>query len=276
MNQPVMTLLPMSEIDYDEEFNCRGHIIPMDVIDLAKDIEKHGLLQPVVVTEYTPEEVTKKGFKYRLIAGFRRYTAHRVIKREEIMATVRPPMDELNARATNLAENLQRKDLTILQEAQAIRRFLDLGLSENQTGELLGMSKGWVQVRFLLLKLPDDIQQEIGVGMFSQRQIRDVYTHYNKSGREGAVEAIKCIKDKKLRGFSDARAKPKNPKKSKRIRKRPEMFEMMTHLQETVGNGLHTRVLAWCAGEIATGELYGSVAAYDAKFGDGTYTAPSE
>ena len=78
--------LPISKIHADEEFNCRGPISPMEVMDLAESIREKGLLQPVVVMEYDQAEKERTGYDYLLIAGYRRYTAKVKILRHETIA----------------------------------------------------------------------------------------------------------------------------------------------------------------------------------------------
>lgn len=274
VDNPVMDL-PMAEIHFDQEFNCRGAIIPFEVNDLAKNIEKTGLLQPVVVMVYSAEKQTATGFKYLLIAGYRRFFAHKVLNRTIIRATVRPTLSEIDARAINLAENFERKDLNILQEARAIKKLADLGLSEDQAAEVIGKSRGWVQVRFILLKLPNDIQEACATGIYNQLQVRDIYTHYKNSGLDAAYEAMRTIKDAKLKEGKTIRLKKKTNPNTKRQRARAEIFEMMSHLKESIGQGLHNRCLAWAAGEISDLELYHSVKLWDEQNGTGNYVIPA-
>jgi ParB family chromosome partitioning protein len=268
--------VPLAEVHYDQDFNCRGEIIPMDVVDLAKDIEVNGLLQPVLVSEYSDADKAKYRFKYLLIAGYRRFMAHKILKKLTIQASVKPTMPREDAQLLNLSENLQRKDLNILQEAHALKKLADSGITEQTAAERLGMSRGWVQIRYMLLKLPEDIQEECASGILNQTQIRDVYTHYTYRGKDAAEEAIRLIKDAKLRSGKSIRLQKKrkiNPA-SKKPRNREEVFEMMEHLQSTIGNGLWTRTLAWSAGEISDIEMFASIKEHDDRFGDGDYVVP--
>jgi len=72
MSDDKFVQMPMSDIYVDEDFNCRKRITPIDVVDLAKDIKKNGLLQPVIVSIQSDEQQAENGKSYRLIAGFRR------------------------------------------------------------------------------------------------------------------------------------------------------------------------------------------------------------
>lgn len=249
--------IPISEIHADETFNCRGPIRPMDVVDLAKDIAQKGLIQPVTIAPYSAEDALKMGKKFRLLAGFRRYTAHRVNKMETIAAIIRVDMmDEAQARIFNLAENLQRTDLTIAQEAQTLKKLKDLGVNEFETAERIGKSRGWVQIRYMLLGLPVEIQKEVEAGFITQTNIRELYAIYNTAGESSCFEAARQLKDAKIKGQKGMSVNPnkKNPT-AKRIRTRPEMFSLMDSIQKNVGNNFATRCLAWTSGEISTVEL---------------------
>lgn len=279
ISQTSIELIPMEEIHDDKEFNCRGHIAPIDVVDLAKDIAENGLIQPVTVMEYSDEDKQRTGKKYLLIAGYRRYLSFQINKQPAIPAIVRNDItDEAHAKLLNLSENLKRKDLDILQEAKAIERLKELGFTEAMTAEKLGMSRGWVQIRFMVLKLPEVVQQEIAAGFLSQTQIRQAYTNFRRGGKEACFESVRKMKDARLKGEKTVRiGREKDAQKereSKRNRKRNEIFELMDHIRPAIGNGLHTRCLAWCAGEISTQELYSSIKAYADANGI-SYTIPT-
>ena len=263
----VQVPIPLSDIHYDEDFNCRGRIAPIDVIDLAKDIRVRGQLQAVLLSPYSEEDQVKTGFKYRLIAGYRRFTAHQVLSQGrdgdpqflKIDCVVREDMqDEAEARFLNLAENIQRKDLNIAQEAKALSKLEALGVGESDAAARLGKSRGWIQVRYMLLRLPEDIQIQVAAGLITQTNIRDLYSIYNTSGLDATYEAVKKLKDAKAAGRKGIRVKPK-AKNSKRIRSRSELFGLQDHIRGQFGNGPMTVILAWCAGEIDDSELHATL-----------------
>jgi ParB/RepB/Spo0J family partition protein len=258
----VEIMLP--EIHADDSFNCRGQIVPIDVVDLAKDIEIRGLIQPVTVAPYSAEQQKETGYKYRLIAGFRRYTAHKVLGLPAIDSIVREDMtDEATARFFNLSENIQRQDLTILQEARALRRLKELGVSEHNAAEKLNKSRGWIQIRYMLLSLPVPVQKEVDAGFINQTQIRELFTLFKYGNEEKLYDAVRTIKEAKLRGRGDITVNPNKKKPTaKRHRKRAEIFDLMDHIQANIGNGLWTRCLAWAAGEISDIDLYESIAVH--------------
>ena len=273
MNQ--IEMIKISDIHADEDFNSRGKIIPMDVIDLAKDIERVGLIQPVVVMQYNEEQQAKIGCKYKLLAGFRRRYAHIVLKREEIPAIIHDYLCDADATVFNLSENLNRADLTILQEARAIRRLSTYAYNEEQIGSKIGKSRGWVQVRLMLLQLPEDVQKDVETGFINQTQIRELYSIYRSAGKDAVYTAAKKIKDARLQGRRGTIVDPRKLKKdAKRIRTKVEIVIMLEHIYDSIGPGLYTRTLAWCGGEISDSDLYDSIKEFADKSGK-VYTKPA-
>ena len=268
--------IPLSEIHADEEFNCRGKILPIDVVDLARDIQAHGLIQPVMIRPYDAEKQAKTGCKYLLIMGYRRYKAHLINETETIDAIINEDItDEVHCRVLNLSENLKRKDLNILQEALAISKLKYLGIGRRETAKQLGMSEGWVQLRFMLLDLPEEIQEEVAAGYIVSNQIRDLYSVYRNRGKEQCYELACRYKDAKIKGIP-IQLNPNRMKKSvKHHRKRGEIFVMQQHIQEIVGNSFATRCLAWASGEITNGSLYDDIGEI-AKVQGKDYTPPED
>lgn len=251
--------IPLNEIYADDDFNCRGgKIAPIDVVDLAKSIEQRGgLIQPVSISTL-PEDHPKlqEGYKYRLLAGFRRYKAHQVLKWDKIEAILREDLSEDDAIFFNVSENLDRKDLTFSQEATVVRRLMDRNHTEDEIAKKIGKSRGWVQIRTMFNKLPTEVQTEIEADRIGQGSIRDLYTIQRNGKKEDVLDAAKSLKEAKAAGRkAKVEAKRKGSATQKKIRTRQEMFDLMSHLRQSFGNGLHTRVLAWCAGEISNGEL---------------------
>ncbi len=237
--------LKVSEIFADHAFNCRGRIAPIEVVDLAKSIEQHELLEPITVQPWdkTP------GKKYRIVMGHRRFLAHQVLQREEIRCFVKSGLSETDARTLNLIENISRSDLNLLQEAKALEYYKQIGLTMDETAAITNQSKGWVQTRYMVLEFPEDIQMEIAAGFLNQTQIRDI----SGLSRERQYEAIKDIKMRREKG--DKSPVKYNPPKKKGTTKRPrskvEMIEMLGMVMDSVGPCFGTRCLAWTCGEIS-------------------------
>ena len=281
--QPNVQLVPLEDIhDSEEGFNSRGEAVsPLDVVELAKDIELNGLLQPVVVAPYEEHDVVRTGKKYKLIMGFRRVAAFKlVLQRDVISAMVKDtPVDELHARLMNLSENLQRRNLNILQEAKAVEKLYGLGLTVDQVANQLGMSYGWTQIRHMLMCLPEDVQQEAAIGTIKQTNIRNLFTAMRNDGEEFMYTKLKEIKTAKIRGEKKSKDKdidlmsPRKARTTKMHRSRGQIFSMMEHIQDSVGVGFHTRCLAWAAGEVTDEELYVDIREYATDSGI-SYTIP--
>ena len=249
-------MVPMSEIYADPEFNCRGIIAPMDVADLAKDIKENELQFPIAVQPATDVEGVPSQYKYRLVAGHRRHKAFQILRYDTIPAMVKQGLSEVQARVYNLSENLQRKELDILQEAKALKKLKALGLVQEAAAKAIGRTRSWVQVRYNLLELPEVIQKEAAAGLLNQSQIKQLYSLKTDEER---YEAVRRIKDAKLKGegsISVAKPPQEDPYKKKR-RQKNEILEMIKHIGgQGPGYGLSTRTLAWAAGEISSAELY--------------------
>jgi len=115
------------------------------IAELAKSIKESGLLQPVICRPLTAG-------KYELLAGARRYHACKSLKAETIMAIVRD-LDDKSAIEITVLENLQREDLSPLEEARGVNELLTSGHDVAVIADNLGKSKGWVYRRAKLVDL---------------------------------------------------------------------------------------------------------------------------
>jgi hypothetical protein len=153
--------------------------------------------------------------------------------------------------------------LNIVQEAKAIEHLYKLGLSEALVCERLGMPRGWVQIRFMLLKLPTPVQEEVRAGTVNQSEVRQLYT-IHKTGNQAALEeAIRGIKDAKSRGVD----KPRNVlpmemrKQQKKIATKQEQEEMLIYLANIGLSGFATKCLAWASGNISLDQFFAAIKA---------------
>ena len=241
--------IPVKEIHADPDFNCRGYISPTDVVELARDIEEHGLQQPIVVT---PANTDKHN--YKIICGHRRHKAHEVLAWTHIECIVRTGLTQTQALILNIGENIHRKDLNILQEAKAIERLKLEGFSVPETAKQLGKAPTWVYVRFDLLELPPEIQEAAAAGMIKQNQIRELV---KLPGRKAQLEAAKKIKDARVKGEKTPEIiKKKRDLFKKKSRDKNEILRMIEHIDDVIGMNFGTRCLAWGSGEIADLDLF--------------------
>ena len=263
-----VVLLPIEDVWADSDFNCRGAISAIDVHELASDIDKNGLIQPVTVAPLTPEQSAdceaKSGRlrRFRLIAGYRRHTSMKVLQKSHIPCIIREDMqDEKKARLFNLSENLHRKDLDILQEVSALRPLREeQGLTEADAAKELGRSRGWVQIRYMMMAMPEEINNEIAAYKLTNKQVRNLYSIYGTAGIDSTITALKTMKDGKAKGRTvliNANHKDTN---KPRLRSRSDILGLLDHLGSCgIPVGIHNRSLAWAAGEISDGELHRSL-----------------
>lgn len=276
-----VNLIPVSEIYSDDEFNCRGAILPIDVHDLAQDIQNIKLQSPITLQPAADvtDSAMPPGKNYRIIAGHRRFKAWCVLQKSwepgdpaqgkvawdaskgnpfnSIPAMLKTGLDPIQARVINLGENLKRKDLNLLQEARAIDHLHKAGVPRDHVAEMIGKSSGWVQTRYYVLCFPEDIQQQCAAGIINQNQIKQLYSHRNDTDKLYA--AVRQIKEAKAKGENAGHVgeRKKQATTVKKERKKKECLQMLEFVAKTpIGYGLATRALAWAAGEIPTNELF--------------------
>ncbi|PID45873.1 MAG: chromosome partitioning protein ParB [Proteobacteria bacterium] len=128
------------------EYQPRTSMDPAGLQELAESIKTQGVIQPVVVRRLDDG-------RYELIAGERRWRAAQIAGLHELPALVRKISDQ-TAAAMSLIENIQREDLSPLEEAQAMNRLiLEFGLTHQQTAESVGRSRSAITNTLRLLEL---------------------------------------------------------------------------------------------------------------------------
>lgn len=127
--------------------------------ELSASIKEHGILQPVILR--------KKGVTYEIVVGERRFRAAILAGLNEIPAVVRVLSDEETMELAIL-ENLQREDLTPIEEAEAYHHLMDnLGLTQEQLASRLGKSRPHIANHVRLLALPEKVRNYISDGKLS-------------------------------------------------------------------------------------------------------------
>jgi ParB family chromosome partitioning protein len=144
---PLDRILPnpaQPRLSYEEE----------SLTELADSIREHGVLQPILVRPV--------GSQFELIAGERRWRASRLAGRDAIPAIV-VEFDEQTALEVSIIENLQREDVSPLEEAAMFSKMTDLGYSVRQLAQKIGKDKGYVENRMRLADAPPDIRELVSV-----------------------------------------------------------------------------------------------------------------
>lgn len=142
----------------------RRRFDPEGLQELAASIAAYGILQPLTVRQ--------QGGVYQLVAGERRWRAARIAGLRQVPCLL-ARVDEEDAALLALIENLQRRDLDYMEEAEAIARLLRrYGLSQQQAAEKLGRSQSAVANKLRLLKLPREVLEILRDGGASERHAR--------------------------------------------------------------------------------------------------------
>lgn len=132
--------------------------------ELAKSIRTNGVVQPVLLR--------RKGSRFELIAGERRWRAAEVAGLIKIPAVIRNVADD-KVLEIALIENIQREDLNPIEEARAYKKLIEtLGLTQEMVGERVGRDRSYVTNYLRLLKLPEDLQELLQSGRISTGHAR--------------------------------------------------------------------------------------------------------
>jgi ParB family chromosome partitioning protein len=133
--------------------------------ELARSIAHHGLLQPITVRK-DPESDD-----YVVVAGERRYRAHQLLGRERIEAIIRKT-DPNSAFEIALIENLQREDLSPLEEAAGYARLMEeFGYTQEQVAEKVGKARSTITSILSLNRLPERIKTECATSDIASKSI---------------------------------------------------------------------------------------------------------
>lgn len=152
--------------------NPRQNFDHDDLVDLARSIRKHGIVQPIVVRRVNNDQ-------YEIIAGERRWRAAQQAELTEIPVLVRD-VDDKTALEIAIVENVQRADLNPLEEALGYEQLMShYGYTQNDLGEVIGKSRSHVANSLRLLKLPDSVRDMLVDGSLSAGHARALVSTSN-------------------------------------------------------------------------------------------------
>lgn len=167
--------LPLSDIEPNRG-QPRHDFDEAALAALAASISQFGVLQPIIVTELADGSGT-----YRIVAGERRWRAARAAGLGEIPAIIFSG-DELAAAQVSLVENIQRRDLSAIEEALAFRDLIErFGLTQDEVADKVGKSRPAVTNSLRLLELPDAVLEMISDGRLSMGHARAILGLNDKS-----------------------------------------------------------------------------------------------
>lgn len=147
------------------QFQPRSIFNEEKIEELAQTIHTHGMIQPIVVRKGEDED-------YELIAGERRWRAVQLLEWETVPVIVRE-MNDTETASVALIENLQREELTVIEEAIAYAKLIDLhSLTQEALAQRLGKSQSTIANKLRLLKLPEKVQTALLNKDISERHAR--------------------------------------------------------------------------------------------------------
>lgn len=154
------------------DLNPRRHFDRERMEELQASLRQDGILEPLLVTKAKDPDADED---YWIVAGERRYRAALAVDMKEVPIVERE-ITPAQAHRMTMTENVQRESLTAMEEAWGIQKWMaeEPDLTQEEIGEQLGKSQGWVSNRLRLLNLPERIQQLVQEGVVSSTQARDL------------------------------------------------------------------------------------------------------
>ena len=174
------------EVDINEilpnRFQPRIQFDEEEILELSDSIKEHGVIQPLVVRTI--------GDKYEIIAGERRYKASVLAGKETVPVIVKNLNDKDSAEIA-LIENIQRKNLTPIEEALSYKKILDMGyITQENLASKLGKSQSAVANKIRLLNLSDEVQEALLENKISERHARSLLKLTNSKQQNEMLNRI--------------------------------------------------------------------------------------
>lgn len=230
-------LLPSGELDAAPIMNLElNRIVPQlnqprksfedsALQELVDSIREHGVLQPVLVRP--------KGEDYEIIAGERRWRAARLAGLDRLPALVKD-IEDIRAAEISLVENLQREDLSAIEEALAFKNLLErCQYTQEQVAARVGKSRAYVANTIRLLNLSPEIIEMIEQKKISPGHARALLSL--RSPREQMAAAKDIINNKLSVRQAEKRTKPRKEPARSDLGKSLELMELEERLQSLLG-----------------------------------------
>jgi ParB family chromosome partitioning protein len=157
--------------------------------ELVASIRSIGLIHPILLRP------TQEGDRFEVVAGNRRFEACKILRWTQIPSVIRE-MSEKEAYEVALIENIQRKSMNPIEEARALKRYVD---KEGWGGvthlaEKLGKSKSYISQRILLLSLPTSVQEQLRAGEMKPSTARQLYSVDDPEIQEEIADKVSELK----------------------------------------------------------------------------------
>lgn len=174
--------IPMEKI-YPRDDQPRKNFDDKSLEGLSQSIEKYGLLNPIVLR--------KNGIRYEIIAGERRFRASKLLGLKEIEAIIKN-VDNKDIDILSIVENVQREDLSGLEEANAYNELSkNYGMTQDEIAKTVGKSRSYIGNTLRLLKLDDNSKKELEEGNISPSQARTLLSIKDEEDRKKSLDDFK-------------------------------------------------------------------------------------
>lgn len=239
INQQQTHELPLKDIEPNPD-QPRKNFTEDALETLMESIKNFGIVQPIVVR--------KKGKKYQIVAGERRYRAASALGLDQVPVIIKDYSTE-EVTEIALVENLQRQDLDPIEEAFAYQRLLD---TFKQTQDLIatrvGRSRSHVANMMRLLKLPEAIQNDLSVGELTIGQARPLLSLSNEKTQLEVAEKIKeeDLNARQVEALVNSLASTKKSKTNKKPTKKDsaELRALTERLKLSLGAPVNIKLKA--------------------------------
>ena len=224
----MVSMIAITELDRNPD-QPRRDFDEASLQALADSIKEAGVLQPLLVVE--------KDGRYRIVAGERRFRAARMAGLDQVPCIVRDftPREQMEAA---LIENIQREDLNPIEEANAVKQFMEAcHYTQEQAAKRLGKSRPAVANSLRLLSLPDAVQQNVIAGHISAGHAR-VLAGIEDEQRQIALAQLVISDGLSVRALEKMAAEqPAAPVRAKAAPKPLplELQDMENRMRETLG-----------------------------------------
>ncbi len=224
----------ISEIEIDKlvagKYQPRSRMEMERLNELAASIREQGVISPIVVRPI-------KGGKFEIIAGERRFRASKIAQRKTVPAIVRRVQDK-DALAMALIENMQREDLNAMEEALGIRRLIDeFGYTHEQAAQAIGRSRPATSNLLRLLSLAKPVQRLLMDDRIEMGHARALLPLTGAEQLELANEIIaKKLSVREAEKISERRKEEKTKKPAKKVAKKSRDDKILEErLSEALG-----------------------------------------
>ncbi len=199
-----------------------------NISELRDSIKVNGVLQPILVL--------RKGDKYEIIAGERRWKAASEAGLKKIPAIIKENLDDEKKLEFALIENVQRENLNPIEEASAYKFLINkFNMKIDDLAKKLGKNRSTISNTLRLLKLPTVIIQDLKNGVLTSGQVRPLI------GLESRVDILK-LRDKIIKGNLSSRDTEKLTRSIKKRKTAKKLDVVLNEIRENVQSVLSTKV----------------------------------